>query len=202
MKNLIAHRGLKINNSKENTIPSFLNAINDANYVGFECDIWTTLDGYFVIHHSPIYNLKLISSSTLKELVGIPTLKDLLKLNSNKIFLIEIKDLKINYLKLHKILIKEKNKNIYLMSFHKRIIKKMALMNRNYKVGYLNYVLNSDNNYEEFDFICLLESVYTSKIHDYFKNKQIEVFLYGIHKDSSYDLNDLYFITDKVINSE
>lgn len=201
MKNLIAHRGLKINNSKENTIPSFINAIKDKNYVGFECDIWTTLDGYFVINHSPIYNFKLIRLSNLKELEGITTLKDLLKLDSDKIFLIEIKDLKLDYLKLHKILEKEKNKNIYLMSFHKKIIKKLSLLTRNYKVGYLNYVINSDDDYKEFDFICLLESVYNNKIHDYFKNKNIDMFLYGIHKESSYNLNDLYFITDKIIQN-
>ena len=165
MNNLIAHRGLQKNNEKENTIPSFINAINDVNYVGFECDIWTTSDGYFVIHHSPIYKLKLISTSKLKDLEGITTLKDLLKLKSNKIFLIEIKDLNINYDKLHNIINNEKNKN----------------------------------NYEVYDFICLLESVYTKNIHNYFKKQNIEVFLYGIHKDSSYSLKDLYFITDKVI---
>ena len=199
MNNLIAHRGLQKNNEKENTIPSFINAINDINYVGFECDIWTTSDGYFVIHHSPIYKLKLISTSKLKDLEGITTLKDLLKLKSNKIFLIEIKDLNINYDKLHNIINNEKNKNIYIMSFHKKVIKNLANRKRNYKVGYLNYVLNSENNYEVYDFICLLESVYTKNIHNYFKKQNIEVFLYGIHKDSSYSLKDLYFITDKVI---
>ncbi len=199
MNNLIAHRGLKKNNDKENTIPSFINAINDVNYVGFECDIWTTSDGYFVIHHSPIYKFKLISTSKLKELEGIPTLKDLLKLKSNKIFLIEIKDLSIDYEKLHQILINEKNKNIYIMSFHNKVIKKLANKERNYKVGYLNYVLNSENDYQEYDFICLLESVYTKNIHQFFMKQNIEVFLYGIHKDSSYNLKDLYFITDKII---
>lgn len=199
MKNLIAHRGLKINNSKENTIPAFLNALNDDNYVGLECDIWTTKDGHFVIHHSPIYKLKLIRNSTLKELKDIPTLNDLLKIKSNKIFLIEIKDLKINYEKLHNILSKEKTKKIYVMSFHNQVIKNLTIKERNYKLGYLNYVLNSENNYQEYDFICLLESVYSDKLHEYFKKQGLEIFLYAIHKDSSYNLNDLYFITDKII---
>ena len=73
MNKLIAHRGLKLNNAKENTMPAFLNAINNANYDGLECDIWTTKDGYFVINHSPIYNLKLIRKSNLAELKGIMT---------------------------------------------------------------------------------------------------------------------------------
>ena len=200
MKNLIAHRGLKKNNIEGNTFLAFLNAVNDENYVGLECDIWSTIDGYFVIHHSPIYNLKLISTSKLKDLEGITTLKDLLKIKSKKIFLIEIKDLKIDVLKLHNILKEEKDKNIYVMSFHNHVIKKLALNKRNYKVGYLNYVLNSENSYKDYDFICLLESVYTNKIHQFFKEQNMEVFLYGIHKESSYELNDLYFITDKIVN--
>ena len=199
MNKLIAHRGLKLNNAKENTMPAFLNAINNANYDGLECDIWTTKDGYFVINHSPIYNLKLIRKSNLAELKGIMTLNDLLKLKSNKIFLIEIKNLIIDINKLHKILMKFKEKRIYVMSFHKSIIKLLANYERTYKIGYLNYVLNSENSYDDYDFICLLESIYTDKIHEYFKNKQLEVFLYGIHKDSSYKLEEIYLITDLLL---
>ena len=55
------------------------------------------------------------------------------------------------------------------------------------------------NSYDDYDFICLLESIYTDKIHEYFKNKQLEVFLYGIHKDSSYKLEEIYLITDLVL---
>ena len=36
--NLIAHRGLYNNKSEQNTMKAFINAINDSDYVGFECE--------------------------------------------------------------------------------------------------------------------------------------------------------------------
>ena len=85
------------------------------------------------------------------------------------------------------------------MSFHNQVIKKLASFNHSYKLGCLNYVLNSENNYEHYDFICLLESVYTEQLKNYFQTKNKEIFLYAIHKESSYSLKNIYFITDKII---
>ena len=200
MKNFIAHRGLKINNDKENTINSFINAIKSDNYQGFECDIRETKDGIFIINHNSFTNLKLIKNSLYKELKkDFPKLTDVLNLKTNKIILLEIKDPNININSLIKILNKYQHLNIYLMSFYNKVIKKLNIPNKTYKLGVLNYVLNSEKTYENYDFICLLESVYTKKLDLYFRKKNIEIFLYGIHNEETYNLNNLYFITDKII---
>ena len=49
---LISHRGLHIK-APENTLKAFENAGKKPLYFGIECDIYTTSDGVFVIHHDP-----------------------------------------------------------------------------------------------------------------------------------------------------
>ena len=46
----IAHRG-KTKEALENTLEAFIEAGKDQHYVGIECDIHSTLDGVFVVHH-------------------------------------------------------------------------------------------------------------------------------------------------------
>ena len=48
---LIAHRGLH-DKDNENTIKSFINAINSNKYVGFECDVRKTLDDKYIVNHN------------------------------------------------------------------------------------------------------------------------------------------------------
>ncbi len=203
MKKLIAHRGLKLNNIKENTLDAFQAALQHPAYVGFECDIRTSLDGVFVVVHNPMVKDDIISLSTaekLKKEHGIPTLEEVLQLKENKVFLLEIKEANLNVGKFLAEISKHQEKNIYLMSFHNSVIKKLAKKDRFYKIGVLNYVLNSEENYEIYDFICLLESIVTPKLVEYFKEKKIEVFLYGIHhyKKTAENYPDCYFITDIV----
>ncbi len=206
MTKLIAHRGLKIKDVKENSIEAIRLALQNDHYAGFECDVRTTKDKKFVIMHNPIKQNDMISLTTYKELKDkyhIPLLEDVLKLQSNKIFLLEIKepnldvDLFLNFLRSYQ------NKNIYLMSFHNSVIKKLAVSSRFYKLGVLNYVLNSEENYNDYDFICLLEAIVTPKLIKYFEAKKIETFLYGIHHfDSLVSMYpNSYFITDKIIDS-
>ena len=109
----IAHRGLVNASTKENTIASFLGAINSPKYAGFELDIYTTKDGVFIINHNPLIAGKFIWNYTYKELKkkGYPKLEDILKLKTNKIILIEIKDINIDTQKLTKLLA-SKYKNI------------------------------------------------------------------------------------------
>ena len=93
MNNLIAHRGLKIN-AQENTLKAFQNALNNPHYAGFECDIRTSKDGVFVICHNPLIKEDIISLTNYKDLkakYNLPTLNDVLKISSSKIFLFEIK---------------------------------------------------------------------------------------------------------------
>ena len=192
---LIAHRGIFNSVVKENTIPAFLNAINNEDYDGFELDIYTTCDGEFVIHHDLMLDGKFMWHYTYKELKkkGIPKLEEVLKLKTDKIMLIEIKDINIDIDKLTRLLNKYKNKNIYVMSFFTSVIKKFK--DRTFKVGVLNYVLNSSNEYT-FDFIGILYDIASSHMIKSLHALNIEVFLYGINKKDKLKYNDVYYIVD------
>ena len=194
----IAHRGLVNEVAKENTIPAFLGAINNEKYAGFELDIYTSLDKEFVIHHNPLVDNKLIGRLTYKELKkkGIIKLEDVLKLNTNKIILIDIKDININIDKLSKLLNKYNNKKIYVMSFFRRVIKQFK--NPTFKVGILNYVLNSSNIYP-YDFIGIIYDIATYKMIDSFKKLNIEVFLYAIDRKDKFIYKDVYYIVDNFL---
>ena len=47
---IVAHRG-KTNQALENTIEAFLAAARDHQFEGIECDVYSTIDHEFVIHH-------------------------------------------------------------------------------------------------------------------------------------------------------
>lgn len=206
MTRFIAHRGLKEKGMKENSIEAFESAINSVHYAGFECDVRTTKDKKFVIIHNPIKQNEIISLTDykdLKEKYQIPLLEEVLKLKSDKIFLLEIKEPNLDVDLFLNLLDSYKGKNIYLMSFHNSVIKKLRREERFYKLGVLNYVLNSEEEYKDYDFICLLEAIVTPKLVHYFETKKIETFLYGIHHLESLvsTYPNSYLITDKVIDS-
>ena len=98
----IAHRGIVNKIQKENTIPAFLGAINNPSYAGFELDVYTTKDKEFVVNHNPVIKGKFIWKYNYKELKnkGLVKLEEVLKLDTNKIILIEIKDLNLDVAKL------------------------------------------------------------------------------------------------------
>ena len=114
MEKLIAHRGLK-ENAKENTLEAFTLALKNDQYAGFECDIRTTKDGVFVICHNPMIGLDILSNTSYKELnrkYHLPTLEQVLKLSSNKIFLLEIKEANINQKKFQTLIQKYSSKKM------------------------------------------------------------------------------------------
>lgn len=201
MNHLIAHRGLK-KEALENTLKAFEECLNNPHYVGFECDVRTTKDHVFVICHNPIYKGKIISLTNYKELKkdNIPLLENVLKLKTNKIILLEIKEMNCDIKHLSIILQKYEYQNIYVMSFYNRIINNLALNHLKIKVGVLNYVLNSENDYQNYDFICLLENIMTSHLENYFISQNKEVFIYGIHhlEKMVKEYKKSYFITDAV----
>ena len=172
----IAHRGLVEKGITENTIPAFLKAINDDLYAGFELDIYTSKDKVFVVHHDPIVNGKFIWNQSYKELKkkGVVRLIDVLRLNTDKIILIEIKDINIDIDKLSKLLNKYQDKKIYVMSFFNSVIRQFK--NQKFKIGILNYVLNSTIEYT-YDFIGILYNVATEYMINSFQKLNIEVFL-------------------------
>lgn len=187
----IAHRGLRSDTIKENTIASFKNAINNPYTRGFEFDIRKTLDNKFVVNHNAFIKKDLIKHKTynyLKKHYDLPLLSEVLELNTNKIMLVEIKDRHIPYAKLNKIFKEYSNKNIYVMSFHNKVIKKLKKRNCPAKLGILNYILNSEENYN-LDFICLLNNLTTDNLINEYKKRNIEVFLYGVLNEE----NDLWY---------
>ncbi len=191
----IAHRGVVNKIQKENTIPAFLNAINNNKYCGFELDVYTTKDKEFIVHHNPVINGKFIWKYNYKELKekGLVKLEEVLKLKTDKIILIEIKDINIDVIKFSKLLNKYKDKKIYVMSFFNSVIAKFS--NIKFKVGVLNYILNSTNDYK-YDFIGLLYDVTTPLMISYFQDKKIEIFLYALNKKDKFIYSDVYYIVD------
>ena len=192
---LIAHRGLVKNGVVENTLPAFIGAINSDKYAGFELDVYTSKDHEFVVYHDPLIDGKLIWKVSYKELKkkGVIRLVDVLRLNTNKIILIEIKDINIDIDKFSALLNKYKNKNIYVMSFFNSVIRKFK--KPTFKVGVLNYILNSTAEYK-YDFIGILYDVATEHMIDSFKKLDIEVFLYALNKKDKYIFDDVYYIVD------
>ena len=118
-------------------------------------------------------------------------LEDLLKIKTDKILLLEIKEREIDKNKLLKLLNKYK-RNYYIMSFNNNIIFEIRKLNNKYKYGVLNYVLNSKSDYD-LDFICLLDGIANDYIINNFEKKGIEVIIYGtikIKKDVKYIVDD------------
>ncbi len=194
----IAHRGAKTNTKQENTIPAFLNAINNDLYAGFELDIRVSKDKKIVVCHDPFVDGLLISNTNYNKLkkYHIPLLEDVLKLKNPKIILIEIKDFNMDLDLLCNILNKYQDKDIYIMSFSKKPIHKLRNKNVPYKLGILNFILNSDSNYKEYDFIVLLRFTLTKELITYFKKESIKVFVYGVGKKIDILDKDVYYIID------
>ena len=193
---LIAHRGLVKKGIIENTLPAFLGAINSDQYAGFELDVYTSKDGIFVVHHDPLIDGKFIWNHYYKELrkKGVVKLLDVLRLKTDKLILIEIKDVNIDSNRFCKLLNKYQNKNIYVMSFFNSVIKKIK--NPIFKVGVLNYVLNSTAEYT-YDFIGILYPIANDHMISSLKRNNIEVFLYGIGKNDLLLWEDIYYIVDE-----
>ena len=198
---LIAHRGLRTKEIKENTIEAFENAIKNDKISGFEFDIRKTIDNQFVVHHNAFIKMDLIERKTyryLKKKYNLPLLTDVLKLNTDKIMLVEIKDAHLPYRKLIKILNQYRNKNIYVMSFHNKVIEKLKKKGVYAKLGVLNYILNSESDYN-LDFICLLNNLTTPHLIKEYQKRNVEVLLYGvINEDDDLWYEDGTYIVDEV----
>ncbi len=192
MNKLIKHRGIHNENVKENTYDAIKLAFKDDKYIGCEFDVRETKDHEFIINHDPLYNGKNIYDLNYNELPKyMPNLKDILKINTSKIFLIEIKNIK-SFTKFINLLIKNKDKNIYVMSFSNKLINKINNINKTYKIGILNYVLNTNDDLKNYDFIAILNSLLNDNIINILKDK--EIFSYGLFEKMNY--KNVYYITD------
>lgn len=175
----IAHRGLFDGNIKENTIEAFDNAFNNG-YEGIEFDVRLTKDKIPVILHdsflSRVFGVKgLLKNYTYQELldnkIEIPKFEDVISRYNNKVMIIELKE-KIDITKY----IKDKRNLYYISSFNYDYI---SYLNKSvyYKLGVINYILNSGIDYSKIDFIMVLDSIYNKKL---FKLKDIEIIIYGV----------------------
>lgn len=80
------------------------------------------------------------------------------------------------------------------MSFFNSVIKKFK--SPSFKIGILNYVLNSKAEYT-YDFIGILYPIANDHMIASLKESNIEVFLYGISKNDPLLWEDIYYIVDE-----
>lgn len=189
----IAHRGLYDDNIKENTIEAFDNAFNNG-YQGIEFDVRLTKDSIPVVLHdsflSRVFGIKgLLKNFTYQELrnknIDIPKLEDVINRYQNKVMIIELKE-KID---ITKYLENPKN-NYYISSFNYDYVSYLK-KSTNYKLGVINYVLNSGVDYSKLDFIMILDSIYNQKL---FKFKELEIVIYGVVGNINYYNKELKYI--------
>ena len=198
---LIAHRGYKTDFIKENTMEAFTNAFNN-NFDGIECDVRKTKDGKLVIYHNAFLDKKMLLISTInydklltinigsnKMPSQIPLLIDVLK-KYHKIKLVELKT-RIDF----ENIIPYIDENTYFISFDSSYMFELKRQYSKYKFGVLNYILNSKEDYN-LDIICLLDAIATKRLVNYFLEKNILVFIYGISKKPKYIDDRVFYIVD------
>lgn len=179
--NFIAHRG---NNALkcENRLEIIKDVLKFDYISGIEVDIRKTLDNKFVLSHNRfLKNDKLININKYKlknllkmefyinnKLFKIHTLEELLKINTDKIIIIEIKD-NINITKLHKILKKHSSLNLYICSFNYDFIYQFKKKYSNYKCGLIiGYLMNVAKDIDIFDFLMFHYSSILKTTKPYF----------------------------------
>ena len=197
----IIHRGITSKDIKENSYTAIKKAIKDKESIGVEFDIRLTKDHKIVLSHNFLINLNVIEETNYSDLIKnnyLTTLDKILDIDTNKIFLIDIKT-NNNYKVFSDILmntLNKYNKNIYLASFDKNIIR---YIKSKYKKGIIT-LLYKRNNY---DFIITnYKLISNNKIK---KIKDKKIFLWTIHNNNELEeiknkfsnIGDYYIIKDK-----
>lgn len=190
MYKLIAHRALDNHKYKENSIEAFINCL-DKDYIdGIEIDVRITKDKKLILNHNSIIGNNLIKNQTLKQLkkYNVTLLEDVLKLNTNKIIVLDLKDKMKSEIK--KIIKKYNYLNLYICSFNYELVS--DLLNTNVKIGLIvGYFINKNKNYSKFDF---LNVNYKEKVKF---NKEIMLWTINKYEDlKKINIKDFYLITD------
>ena len=197
----IIHRGITSKDIKENSYTAIKKAIKDKESIGVEFDIRLTKDHKIVLSHNSLINLNVIEETNYSDLIKnnyLTTLDKILDIDTNKIFLIDIKT-NNNYKVFGDILmntINKYNKNIYLASFDKNIIR---YIKSKYKKGIIT-LLYKRNNYNFI--ITNYKLISNNKIK---KIKDKKIFLWTIHNNNELEeiknkfsnIGDYYIIKDK-----
>jgi len=197
----IAHRGLYNEKIRENSISAFDKAFREG-YDAIELDVRLTKDNIPVVIHDSFLSrvsdgVGLVKNYTYEELtkfnIGIdtieriPKLTDVLNRYHNHIIFIELKE-KIDILPYL-----NQNNTYYISSFHYDYIKDIPKSNY-YKIGVINYVLNNKINLNRIDFIMILDSIINDKLIKKYRNKNIEVVVYGVGKKINKYYEDLKYM--------
>ena len=209
MNKIIAHRGKTTKKIKENTYLAIINAINDKNISGVEFDIRLSKDNKIVIIHDNYINRTSngsgsVENMSLKELQKynygtkdfyqtIPTLDKILKINTNKILLIEVKTNKNNKLFANILLktLKNYNKNnIYITSFNKRFLNYLKKTNLN--IGPL--IFNNNIKNKRYNFYILNYLTFKDKTITKLKKQNKKIFIWSLIDKDIDNYNNLYLI--------
>ena len=197
----IIHRGITSKDNEDNSYISIKKALLDKTSLGVEFDIRLTKDHKIVLSHNSNIEGKIIEDTNYNDIIKIKyltTLDKILDINSNKIFLIDIKT-NNNYKQFGDILLKtlnNYNKNIYLASFDKKIIK---YLNTKYKKSVITLLYKKHN----YDFVITNYMFINNNKINKIKNK--EIFLWTIHnsnalkeiKNKYCNIDNYYLIIDK-----
>ena len=199
----IIHRGITSNRFKENSYTAIKRALIDKSSLGVEFDIRLAKDDKIVLSHDNIINFNYIENMNYNDIIKnkyLTTLDKVLTINTDKILLIDIK-VNNNYKKFGNLLLKELDKyekNIYLASFNKKVIKYLRKKTK-YKKGIITLNYKKSNN----DFVVINYNTISSKKINDIKNK--EIFIWTIHNDKDLEkvknkfsnIDDFYLIIDK-----
>ena len=199
----IIHRGITSNRFKENSYTAIKRALIDKSSLGVEFDIRLAKDDKIVLSHDNIINFNYIENMNYNDIIKnkyLTTLDKVLTINTDKILLIDIK-VNNNYKKFGNLLLKELDKyerNIYLASFNKKVIKYLRKKTK-YKKGIITLNYKKSNN----DFVVInYNTIFSKKIND-IKNK--EIFIWTIHNNNDLEkvknkfsnIDNFYLIIDK-----
>lgn len=199
----IIHRGIISKKIKENSYESIKNAIRDNSSFGVEFDIRLTKDMKIVLSHDSLINFNHIENMNYLDIIKekyLTTLDRILSINTNKILLIDIK-VNNNYKVFGDTLVKYFegcDRNIYLCSFNKKIIRYIRKKVR-YKVGYILFSYKDNSG----DFVMVNYNGISNKKINKIKDK--EIFLWTINnkkelnnvKNKFSDINNYYVIMDE-----
>lgn len=199
----IIHRGITSNRFKENSYIAIKRALIDKSSLGVEFDIRLAKDDKIVLSHDNIINFNYIENMNYNDIIKnkyLTTLDKVLNINTDKILLIDIK-VNNNYKKFGNLLLKELDKyerNIYLASFNKKVIKYLRKKTK-YKKGIITLNYKKNNN----DFVVINYNTISSKKINDIKNK--EIFIWTIHNNNDLEkvknkfsnIDNFYLIIDK-----
>lgn len=199
----IIHRGITSNRFKENSYIAIKRALIDKSSLGVEFDIRLAKDDKIVLSHDNIINFNYIENMNYNDIIKnkyLTTLDKVLNINTDKILLIDIK-VNNNYKKFGNLLLKELDKyerNIYLASFNKKVIKYLGKKTK-YKKGIITLNYKKNNN----DFVVINYNTISSKKINDIKNK--EIFIWTIHNNNDLEkvknkfsnIDNFYLIIDK-----